>query len=195
MADTPTTETPAPNRQPDEKPDTDTTATGTPETETPSGTTGGAGSKDAVLADLAAERDKRQAAEQASKATADKLQAVLNALGLAKDEHADPAKEAETWRQQVAERDRQLAVLRNAPTQVDAQALLDSRSFLTTLEDIDPNDQAAVTATITGFVDSHPRFSRTPSTTHGARDLAQPTNSSTSSDPLAAALTAAVGKS
>ena len=185
----------AANRPVGEKPTSLEPATPTPtEPAPPAQDKQAAGSKDAVLADLASERDRRQAAEQASKTTADKLQAVLAALGLGADgETQDPAKQAETFKQQVAERDRQLAVLRNAPADADAQALLDSRSFLAALANIDPDDPAAVTASIAGFIEANPRFSRTPATNPGARDLAQSTTTQTSADPLAAAISAAVG--
>ena len=186
----------AANEPVDEKPTGPEPATPTPtEPAPPAQDKQAAGSKDAVLADLASERDRRQAAEQASKTTADKLQAVLAALGLGTDGETqqDPAKQAETFKQQVAERDRQLAVLRNAPADADAQALLDSRSFLAALANIDPDDPAAVTASIAGFIEANPRFSRTPATNPGARDLAQSTTTQTSADPLAAAISAAVG--
>ena len=91
---------------------------------------GGAGSKDAVLADLKAEREKRQALEAEIKASQDfraKLAELLG--GKAGEEEVDPA---ELARQAVAERDearRLNAVYQAAPAGTDVAALLDSMSF------------------------------------------------------------------
>ena len=90
----------------------------------------GAGSKDAVLADLKAEREKRQALQaelDASQELRTKLAELLG--GKAGEKEADPA---ELARQAVAERDearRLNAVYQAAPAGTDVAALLDSLTF------------------------------------------------------------------
>ena len=90
----------------------------------------GAGSKDAVLADLKAEREKRQALQaelEASQELRTKLAELLG--GKAGEKEADPA---ELARQAIAERDearRLNAVYQAAPAGTDVAALLDSLSF------------------------------------------------------------------
>lgn len=125
----------------------------------------GKGGKAAILADLAAERDKRQALEKQvtdlSAAQQQQLDAIAKALGLKQDDAApDPAKLAE---QVTAEQQRardaqvQLAVYRSAKG-VDVDALLDSKSFTDTLTDVDPTNAEAVATAVKSFVDAHPRF-------------------------------------
>ena len=129
----------------------------------------GKGSKTAVLADLAAERDKRQAAERTATETADKLDRVLAALGMKDDpQQVDPDRLAADLRA----RDLELAVVRTAAGVADVDALLDSRGFLATLESIDPSDRDAVKAHVTEYVTAHPRFAVATPKTQGARDAA-----------------------
>lgn len=126
----------------------------------------GKGGKDAILADLAKERDKRQALErqmsdlQASQQQ--QLDAIAKALGLKEDEKPDPAKLTEqlTKEQQTArEAQVQLAVYRNAADAGgDPSALLDSASFLASLKDVDPTDAQAVQAAIKAAVEASPRL-------------------------------------
>ena len=114
----------------------------------------GAGSKDAVLADLKAEREKRQALEAEIKASQDfraKLAELLG--GKAGEEEADPA---ELARQAVAERDearRLNAVYQAAPAGTDVAALLDSLSFRAGLAEA--KDIAAYVAKV---VEENPRY-------------------------------------
>ena len=122
----------------------------------------GAGSKAAVLADLATERDKRQALEAQFNTLRDGL---AQALGLGQSEEATPEQLAEqlTTAQQEAQQARtELAVFRTAPDGVDAQALLDSRAFTSTIANIDPTDEAALTKAITDFTSTNPRFQTGP---------------------------------
>lgn len=128
----------------------------------------GKGSKAAVLADLATERDKRQAAETLAQENAAKLEQVLTALGLNADKgEPDPQKLAADLKAKDAE----LAVLRAGNGIADVDALLDSRAFTNTLGNIDPSDRDAVKAHITEYVKQNPRFSLTPQA-HGVRDAA-----------------------
>lgn len=101
---------------------------------------------------------KAQAAEDARTELA---QTIGKALGLVKDEPIDPAKlteslttaQADAKRAQVA-----LAVYQNAGTTGDPVALLDSTTFLKSVEGIDPTDAAAVAAAIKSAVEANPRL-------------------------------------
>ncbi|WP_347042027.1 hypothetical protein [Brachybacterium nesterenkovii] len=158
MADTEDTTTPQDTPDPVEAPETPDA----PADE-------GKGSKAAVLADLASERDKRQAAERTATETSEKLDRVLAALGMKDDpQQVDPDQVVKDLRA----RDVELAVLRTAAGIADADALLDSRGFLATLESIDPSDRAAVKAHVTEYVTANPRFAVAPPKTQGARDAA-----------------------
>lgn len=108
----------------------------------------GKGSKDAVLADLAKERDKRQETEQ-------KLDAVLTALGL-KDagQDVDPKQAAADLAATRAEN----AVLRVGAGIADVDALLDSKSFTDSLARVDTANRDAVKAHIETFVQANPRY-------------------------------------
>lgn len=113
---------------------------------------GGAGSKDAVLADLKAEREKRQALEAEIKASQD-FRAKLTELLGGKPEQQDPA---ELARQAIAERDearRLNAVYQAAPAGTDVAALLDSMSFRAGLAEA--KDIAAYVAQV---VKENPRY-------------------------------------
>ena len=113
---------------------------------------GGAGSKDAVLADLKAEREKRQALEAEIKASQD-FRAKLTELLGGKPEQQDPA---ELARQAIAERDearRLNAVYQAAPAGTDVAALLDSLSFRAGLAEA--KDIAAYVAKV---VKENPRY-------------------------------------
>ena len=127
---------------------------GAKESGAPTAGEGGAGSKDAVLADLKAEREKRQALEAEIKASQDfraKLAELLG--GKAGEKEADPA---ELARQAVAERDearRLNAVYQAAPAGTDVAALLDSMSFRAGLAEA--KDIAAYVAQV---VKENPRY-------------------------------------
>ena len=125
---------------------------GAKESGAPAAGEGGAGSKDAVLADLKAEREKRQALEAEIKASQD-FRAKLTELLGGKPEQQDPA---ELARQAVAERDearRLNAVYQAAPAGTDVAALLDSVSFRAGLAEA--KDIAAYVAKV---VKENPRY-------------------------------------
>ena len=112
----------------------------------------GAGSKDAVLADLKAEREKRQALEAEIKASQD-FRAKLTELLGGKPEQQDPA---ELARQAIAERDearRLNAVYQAAPAGTDVAALLDSVSFRAGLR-----DAKDVGAYVAAYIKDNPRY-------------------------------------
>ena len=128
---------------------------GAPQTGEMNNTEGaGAGSKDAVLADLKAEREKRQALQaelEASQELRTKLAELLG--GKAGEKEADPA---ELARQAGAERDearRLNAVYQAAPAGTDVAALLDSMSFRAGLAEA--KDIAAYVAQV---VKENPRY-------------------------------------
>ena len=131
---------------------TTNTSEGAKESGAPAAGEGGAGSKDAVLADLKAEREKRQALEAEIKASQD-FRAKLTELLGGKPEQQDPA---ELARQAVAERDearRLNAVYQAAPAGTDVAALLDSLSFRAGLAEA--KDIAAYVAKV---VKENPRY-------------------------------------
>lgn len=142
----------------------------------------GKGSKDAVLADLARERDERQKAQT-------QLDAVLTALGLKETDPTtvDPQQLAADLHAQRAEN----VVLRTGHGIADVEGLLDSKRFTDSLSKVDVTDSAAVKAHIEAFVNEHPRYAANGSgvTTPGVRDAAAaPTTASTETDWLRAAI-------
>lgn len=147
------------------------------ETGAPSPTPGspddGKGGKDAILADLAKERDARQALQQqiADLQTAQQSQmdALAKALGLKSDDAPpDPAAltaEIEAEKANARTASLQLAVFKSAADhEANATRLLDSASFLASLKDIDPEDSDAVGAAIKAAVEADPVFKTTPAT-------------------------------
>lgn len=112
----------------------------------------GAGSKEAVLADLAKERDRRQE-EQAARA---------------RDAEAFE-EERKTWQEERTQLTRELALYRNGAG-ANIPALLDSKSFTEKLASLeDPTDEA-VTALIKETVDANPAFASTPVKPAALRD-------------------------
>jgi len=124
---------------------------------------------------------KATAAEEARKELA---QTIGKALGLvAGDEPPDPAVLTEQATKAAADARQaqlELAVFRNAPETADAAALLDSRTFLAKVADLDPTDTAALTAAITEAVEQNPRLGK--ATTPGMRP--NPAQGRSASPPL-----------
>lgn len=113
-----------------------------------------------LLADLAAERDKRQAAQAASTASDAKLAAVLAALGLGGADAAQQSPEQIASAAQASEKAArlELAAYRGAPPNVNVAALLDSRAFSEALGKLDPANGPAITAAIVDYVKDKPQF-------------------------------------
>lgn len=132
----------------------------------------GAGSKAAVLADLAKERDHRQQLQTQLEEQTNKLTAVLTALGHTKEDDIDP----KALSNQLTTLQRENAVLRHGATIGNVDALLDSRSFTDTLGDLKNLDADTVKDHITTYVSANPRFALTPTTPSGQRDAAAGTN-------------------
>lgn len=115
---------------------------------------GGAGSKEAVLADLARERDRRQQLQADRDKDAETYQA-----------------ERDQWQTERDQLTRELALYRNG-TGANIPALLDSKSFTEKLNGLeDPTDEA-VTALIQETLEANPAFASTPSQPAGVRDAA-----------------------
>lgn len=148
----PTSSTPAPAAP---------VAPATPATEpAPNGQPPKASDPAQLLADLAGERDKRQAA-QAAQADADaKLAAVLAALGLGGADAAQQTPEQIATAAQASEKAArlELAAYRGAPANVNVAALLDSRAFSDALAKLDPANGPAITAAIVDYVKDKPQF-------------------------------------
>ena len=120
--------------------------------------TKGRGSKQAVLDDLAKERDARQNLEREFTALKDGL---TKALGLNQDDTPDPAKLVEQLAASTArikELESREAIRTLTPPNVDVEGLLDSTTFNRTLTTLNMADTATVKAHIEDFVKDHPRY-------------------------------------
>ena len=163
---------------------TETETTGKATTATETGAGEGRGGKDSILADLAKERDARQAAEQKN---TDLLEQFKKALGLS-SETDDPKVMAEQLKSSQSDAQGaklQLAIYRSQTGKTaDVDALLDSRSFQDQIGKVDPGNPAAVEAAVSAFLEQNPRFKlgegEKPAT-GTARDLGQGNQSNGSS--------------
>lgn len=179
MADTDNTE---PIEQDDQQAATDDQTTETEQGAKP-GEYRGAGSKDALKADLARERDKRQAFEQQ---LADMRAGFAKALGIEQPEAMTPEQMTEkvtAAQKGEAEARRNLAVYqRAAGAGANPTALLDSASFLAAVGQVDPADPAAIDAAIRAAVESNPALAAQPKSGAGwgdamaGRNTQQPTD-------------------
>jgi hypothetical protein len=106
---------------------------------------------------------KAKAAEDARKELA---QTIGKALGLVNDEPVDPAElttQLTATQAQAKQAALELAIFRSAPDASVANALLDSRTFLAKVADLDPSDGAAIAAVVTEAVANIPALGkRTP---------------------------------
>lgn len=106
---------------------------------------------------------KAQAAEEARTELA---QTIGKAIGLVPDDAADPVKLTEQLTAQTSAAKAaqiELAVFRSAEAaNGDPAALLDSKTFLAKLADIDPKDTEAVKAAITAAIAENPRLGKAP---------------------------------
>ncbi len=121
---------------------------------------------------IAAARDGEKRAKEAKKAADDRLAAVLKAAGLTPDGKTDPA---EQLKAAAAERDKAVARARDTAVELavyksaaksgaDPDAILDSRGFLSSVAELDPDaaDFAdKVTAAIKAAVKANPKLSAT----------------------------------
>lgn len=92
---------------------------------------------------------------------------IGKALGLVEDDKVD----ADKVSSELADSQRELAVYRAASADVKVQALLDSRSFLSSIKDIDPSDAAGIKAAIATAVENNPTFKTTPVVAKSGGDL------------------------
>ena len=111
---------------------------------------------------------KAAAAEEARKELA---QQIGKALGLVADEPVDPAKLTEqltATQAQAKQAALELAIYQSTPDATVAKALLDSRSFLAKVADLDPTDGVAIAAAVGEAVSENPALGkRAPAPTPG----------------------------
>lgn len=129
---------------------------------------------------------KHNAAEQARTELA---QQIGKALGLVADnEPVDPAKLTEqlTASQSETKQARlELAVWRAAGDSADAAALLDSRAFLASVQNVDPSDGSAISEAITQAVTANPRLARSqPAPAAPGRMAPNPAQGTSAQPPL-----------
>lgn len=102
----------------------------------------------------------------AAEARNDLAQKIGVALGLVKDEPVDPEKLTQQLAEAGAESKQakvELAVFRAAAgTEADPVALLDSRTFLDSVKNIDPSDAKALGDAIAAAVKTNPRLGQAP---------------------------------
>lgn len=196
MAD-PTPQAPAPQDPPAQPNPTDPPADPPKRDDPPDD---GKGGKDAILADLAKERDKRQTLEQtvSEMQTAQQAQmdAIAKAFGIKQDDAPDPdalAQQIVAEQAKAREAALQLAVYRNAAAvEANPDLLLDSASFLRDIADLDPSDTEAVTGAIKSAVETNDRFKATQTPTSppfpGGPRTPAPTRAGTLEEAVAARL-------
>lgn len=159
-----------------------------------------AGGPDALKADLARERAARHTAEAAAtaaKTAADEqLEAFKKALGLSEGQTPEQLKAAaEAAKGTATAAQAQLQVFKLAKAAGgDADALLDSASFLTSLSTIDANDPAAVTAAIKAAVDSNKSLALQKVAPAGSRDAGQGAGNGTTAPTMTDLIRIAAGK-
>lgn len=106
----------------------------------------------------------------------DRIQAILKTLGVESGENEDPEQAAAQAREQAEADAREarveLAVFKAAPDKnADATALLDSRSFLDRVKDLDPTDTDALAAAIGQAVEDNPRLAATQAAARSSADF------------------------
>lgn len=103
---------------------------------------------------------KTKAADEARKELA---QTIGKALGLVTDEPVDPAeltKQLTATQAQAKQAALELAIFKSAPDALTAAALLDSRTFLAKVADLDPSDDAAIAAVVVDAVANIPALGK-----------------------------------
>lgn len=144
--------------------------------------------------EAAQHRTGKNEAEQKYQGT---LDAIAKALGLKDDDPPDPDRLAQqVTSEQTRARDAQvqLAVYRRAGANgASGDALLDSASFLRTLTDVDPDNDAAVDAAIKAAVEKNPNLAAQ-RVTPGVRDAAQGSNASAGGATVNDLIRAAAGR-
>lgn len=127
----------------------------------------------AIRGDYKSEREKRQAAET----RAQNIEAAIKtALGLTEAPPDPAALTAQLTEVQQAARQAQveLAVYRAAQSaNINANALLDSRTFMLAIKDVDPSDTEALSAAMTAAVEANPLLAPQPTRRAPAPNPAQ----------------------
>lgn len=144
------------------------------------------------------EAEVKKVRDEAAKARIDKKEAVAEAkaelaqqfgqaLGLVAEDTPDPAKlleQSNAFKSQARQAEIQLAVYQAADAvNGDPQALLDSRTFLARVAEIDPNDSAALAAAIHEAVTMNPRLGKPTASAPGPM-RPNPAQGSSGSAPL-----------
>lgn len=127
-------------------------------------------------------------AAAADEARTELAKEVGKALGLVPEDVVDPAKltaQVADSQAQAKQAATELAVFRAAEAaNGDPIALLDSRTFLATVAEIDPTDTAALAAAITEAVAENPRLGKAAPAAPGAGMKPNPAQGSSASPPL-----------
>jgi hypothetical protein len=103
---------------------------------------------------------KAKAAEEARNALAQEFGKIL---GFVKDEPIDPAELTEqltATQKQARQAALELAIFKSTPDAAAAAALLDSRSFLAKVADVDPTDTASIAAAVTEAITANPALGK-----------------------------------
>jgi hypothetical protein len=158
-----------PLRPPGDPAPTDPPAPPDPPADPPKDPDDGKGGKDAILADLAKERDKRQELEGKLTEQQAQMDAIAKALGLKEDTPPDPealTAQVEAEQSRAREAALQLAVYRNAAANdANPDALLDSASFLQSIAEVDPTDVTKVGEAIKSALEKNPLLKASPTPT------------------------------
>lgn len=99
----------------------------------------------------------------ADEARAELAQTIGKALGLVKDEPVDPADLTKQLTQAQSEQRQaalELAIFKSTPDAAVANALLDSRSFLEKVADLNPSDSDAIAAAVGEAVQGNPALGK-----------------------------------
>lgn len=159
-----------------------------------------AGGPEALKADLAAERQKRHAAEaaaaEAKRLAEEQLENFKKALGLSEGQTPEQLKAAaEAAKGTATAAQAQLSVYRLAKSAGgDPDALLDSASFLQSIATIDPTDAAAMTAAIKAAVENNKALALQKVAPSGSRDASQGAGNGTAQPTMSDLIRAAAGK-
>jgi hypothetical protein len=160
---------PPPSDPPGDPAPTDPPAPPDPPADPPKDPDDGKGGKDAILADLAKERDKRQELEGKLTEQQAQMDAIAKALGLKEDTPPDPealTAQVEAEQSRAREAALQLAVYRNAAANdANPDALLDSASFLQSIAEVDPTDVTKVGEAIKSALEKNPLLKASPTPT------------------------------
>lgn len=135
---------------------TETTAAASTETATTETTAASTLSVEDLQRELTKVRQEAAANRVAKNAETERVNAILKAAGIKTDE-ADPVEVAAKSTAEATAAKRELAIFKAAAASgADPTKLLDSNSFLSSVNGLDPADGAAITAAITAAIAANP---------------------------------------